>query len=71
MAEQVTLSITVAVAPRVAGGLLALVTKYLVQQARETPDKSRRTVVNKHSGTVHGTLFQIGNVEGNVNYRDR
>jgi hypothetical protein len=69
--EQVKLSIAVTVAPRVAGGLLALVTKYLVQQARETPAEGRRTTVNKHSGTVHGTLFQIGNVEGNVNYRDR
>ena len=75
MPELTTLSIKVEVAPHVAGGLSALVAKLLAGAVREPQrkdrDEGRRTIVNKHSGTVHGTLFQIGNVEGNVNYRDR
>ncbi|MEU3646403.1 hypothetical protein AB0E59_23695 [Lentzea sp. NPDC034063] len=71
MPEQMKLSITVTVAPWSAGGLLGLVTKYLVKPARETQAKGRPTVVNKSSGPVHGTLFQIGNVHGDVHYRDR
>ncbi|MFJ8963177.1 hypothetical protein ACIRG5_27700 [Lentzea sp. NPDC102401] len=71
MPEQMTLSITVTVAPRMAGGLLGLVTKYLAKQAGETRGKDRTTVVNKSSGPVHGTLFQIGSVHGDVHYRDR
>ena len=75
MPEQTTLSIKVEVAPQVAGGLAAFVQKLLADTVRELKrkerDASRATVVNKSSGTVHGTLFQIGNVEGNVNYRDR
>ncbi|WP_330270572.1 type II toxin-antitoxin system CcdA family antitoxin [Lentzea sp. NBC_00516] len=75
MPEQTTLSIKVEVAPQVAGGLSALVEKLLASAVREAKrkdrDGGRGPVVNKHSGTVHGTLFQIGNVEGNVHYRDR
>jgi hypothetical protein len=73
--EQTTLSITVEVAPQVVGGLSALVEKLLASALREAKrkdrDEGRGGVVNKHSGTVHGTLLQIGNVEGNVHYRDR
>ncbi|SFR22678.1 hypothetical protein SAMN04488564_106312 [Lentzea waywayandensis] len=75
MPEQMTLSIKVEVAPQIAAGLSALVQNLLASAVRELKrkdrDESRRSVVNEHRGTVHGTLFQIGNVEGNVNYRDR
>ena len=72
MPEQRTLSIKVEVAPQVAGGLSALVEKLLASALREAKRKDRDAgTVNKHSGTVHGILFQIGNVEEIVNFRDR
>ncbi|MDX8146017.1 hypothetical protein SK854_28175 [Lentzea sp. BCCO 10_0061] len=75
MPEQTTLSIKVEVAPQVVGGLSAVVEKLLASALREAKrkerDESRAPTVNKHSGIVHGTLLQIGNVEGNVHPRDR
>jgi len=63
--ELVTLSITVTIAPQVAGGLAALVGKSLAKAAPEKPKKRERTgdtYVNKSSGVVHGTVIQIGRV---------
>jgi hypothetical protein len=70
------MSINVRVAPEVAGGLETLVRNVLTSAAAQQPPKSGRTgrppIINRSEGTVRGTLFQIGNVEGNVNhYGDR
>ena len=72
MPEQTAISITVTIAPQVAHGLHALVLKAMTEVAARTkPEDTRRTsrtVVNSHKGTVHGTLFQIGNVEGDIHH---
>jgi hypothetical protein len=63
--ELVTLSITVTIAPQVAGGLAALVGKSLAKAVPEKPKKPKRTgdtYVNKSSGVVNGTVIQIGRV---------
>jgi hypothetical protein len=74
--EQPTISIKAGIAPQVAGGLHALVAQTLTKPPADKPAKddrrARRTVVNRSEGTVNGTLFQIGNVEGGVrHYGDR
>jgi hypothetical protein len=74
--EQPTMSIRVRIAPQVAGGLTLLVRQLLTGVAAQKPPKAerkaRRPIVNRAEGTVRGTLFQIGNVEGDVNnYGDR
>ena len=64
MPELVTLSITVTIAPQVAGGLAALVGKTLAKAVPEKPKKRKRTgdtYLNKSSG-VNGTVIQIGRV---------
>jgi hypothetical protein len=70
--EQPTISIKAEIAPQVAGGLYALVERTLAKTPADKPAKAdrraRRTVVNSSEGTVRGTLFQIGNVEGGVHY---
>ncbi|WP_329787429.1 hypothetical protein V1227_21770 [Lentzea sp. DG1S-22] len=76
MPELTTLSIKVSVAPQVERGLHALVREHPASApARpESPDRpsDRGTIVNQSFGDVHGTLFQIGTVHGNVNrYGDR
>lgn len=75
MPEQPTVSIKVVIAPHVAGGLHALVQKCLSSAASEPRPKghgrAHKVITNTSTGPVHGTLFQIGNVEGNVNYGDR
>lgn len=73
--ERTAMSITVTVAPRVAGGLQALVGKHLTNtpadRAPEDHRAARRTIVNSSYGDVHGTLFQIGHVENMNRYGDR
>ncbi|GAB2859005.1 hypothetical protein [Lentzea nigeriaca] len=66
MPEQPTMSIKVTIAPQVAGGLEALVRDVLSRAAKER--KSARPVRNRAQGTVHGTVFQIGNVEGDFHH---
>jgi hypothetical protein len=73
--EQPTMSIKVGIAPPLADGLHALAQKCLTSGTAEPKPQShgtaRKAVTNTSTGAVHGTLFQIGNVEGSVNYRDR
>ena len=70
--EQPTISIKAEIAPQVARGLHALVEQALTKPPAEKPAKddrrARPTVVNSVKGTVRGTLFQIGNVEGGVHH---
>ena len=65
MPQLVTLSITVTIAPQVAGGLAALVGQTLAKAVPEKPKKPKKrtgdTYVNKSSG-VSGTVIQIGRV---------
>ena len=72
MPEQPAITIKAGIAPEVAGGLHSLVEKVLTSAAAEQrvqDDRgARKTIVNRSEGTVRGTLFQIGNVEGDVNY---
>ncbi|MCP2198484.1 hypothetical protein [Lentzea flava] len=72
MPEQPTLSIKVTVAPQVAGGLEALVRDVLARAAAKEkakgPRKARQPITNRAESTVHGTLFQIGNVEGDIHH---
>ena len=68
MPEHVVISIKAGIAPEVAGGLHALVERVLTsvaaqQQAKDAP-AARKKIVNSNTGNVRGTLFQIGNVEG-------
>ncbi|GHH47812.1 hypothetical protein [Lentzea cavernae] len=69
MSELTTLSITVTVAPPSAGGLAAFVVGHLPAAAPKERGEGRRSVVNKMTGDVHGTLFQIGHVN-NMNLPD-
>ncbi|WP_434449509.1 hypothetical protein [Lentzea sp. E54] len=70
MPEQAMMSITVTVAPRLAGGLDALAAKHLSGGPSSERDRPARTIINNTStGDVHGTLFQIGNV-GSINTYD-
>jgi hypothetical protein len=73
--EHPTVSIKAVIAPQIADGLHALAQKCLASGTSEPEPKdhgkARKVITNTSTGTVHGTLFQIGNVEGNVNYRDR
>ena len=76
MPEQSAISIKASIAPEVAGGLHAIVGKVMADTtSRPKPKAGReapRTIVNKHTGPVDGTLFQIGNVQGDVhNHRPR
>ena len=75
MPEHPTMSIKVVIAPQIADGLHALARKCLTSATAEPKPKdhgkARKGITNTSTGTVHGTLLQIGNVEGNVNYRDR
>jgi hypothetical protein len=68
--EHPAISIKAGIAPQVAGGLSALVEKVLADVAAQQRAKgdrgARKSIVNKYEGTVRGTLFQIGNVEGDV-----
>lgn len=72
MPEHPVISIKAGIAPQVAGGLHALVEKVLTGAAAERQVKSdrgaRKTIINRSEGTVRGTLFQIGNVEGDVHH---
>ncbi len=72
MPEQPAISITVTIAPQVAGGVHALVRKTLAEAAAQAPPKDSRkaprTITNSQTGTVRGTLFQIGNVEGDIHH---
>ncbi|MFS8099263.1 hypothetical protein LFM09_19230 [Lentzea alba] len=68
MPEHPTVSIDVSIASQVASGLHALVAKHLsAARAKEAPRRSGDTYVNKVSGTVDGTVIQIGRMHGNVN----
>ncbi|MFI6097827.1 hypothetical protein ACIA8G_19895 [Lentzea sp. NPDC051213] len=65
MPELTTMSITVTVAPAVAGGLYARVQTAMIRA--ETAKRRGRTgdiITNTNSGPVRGTLFQIGKVYG-------
>ena len=65
MPEQPTMSIKVAVAPRIAGGLHALAREHLARDpAAEKPARTGSTVTNTISGTVHGRVYQGGDVHG-------
>jgi hypothetical protein len=70
--EQPTMSIKVTIAPQVAAGLEALVHDVLTRAAAERKAKGSHKaagkVVNKAPSTVRGTLFQIGNVEGDIHH---
>lgn len=69
MSELTTMSITVAVAPPAPGGLSAFVLRHLPSAPPKGRGEGRRSVVNKVTGDVHGTLFQIGHVN-NMNLPD-
>ncbi|WP_176959826.1 hypothetical protein [Lentzea jiangxiensis] len=70
------MSIRVSVTPQVERGLHALVREHLASapvrpEPQDRPGE-RGSIVNQSFGDVHGTLFQIGTVHGNVNrYGDR
>ncbi|KJK50950.1 hypothetical protein UK23_08870 [Lentzea aerocolonigenes] len=71
MPEQPSISITVSIAPHVAHGLHALVQKTLREATpapRPKDDRGSGKNVNKSTGTVNGTLFQIGNVHGGIHH---
>lgn len=63
MSELTAMSIKVAVAPQIAGGLAALVGEHLRDAPAEAAPKGRPTISNKLVGDVHGTVFQIGTVK--------
>ena len=69
VSELTTMSITVAVVPPVLGGLSAFVLRHLPSTPPKSRGEGRRPVVNKMTGDVHGTLFQIGHVN-NMNLPD-
>jgi hypothetical protein len=69
VSELTTMSITVSVAPPVLGGLSAFVVQHLPSVRPKGRGEGRRSVVNTMHGDVHGTLFQIGNVN-NMNLPD-
>jgi hypothetical protein len=61
--EQPTMSIRVTVAPQIAGGLHALARKHLTRAAAaKKPARTGGATTNNISGSVRGTVFQIGNV---------
>jgi hypothetical protein len=66
--EQPAISITVTISPQVASGLHALVQKTFAEAAAQAPPKDSRkarpNIDNSNTGTVRGTLLQIGYVEG-------
>ena len=68
--EQPTLSIKAAIAPQIADGLHAIVQDCLASaSASKKPKAGGRSgdkIRNKVSGTVNGTLIQIGKVHGNL-----
>jgi hypothetical protein len=66
--EQPTLSIKVAVAPQIAGGLHALAQEHLTRAlAAEKPARTEGSVTNTISGNVHGHVYQGGDVHGPLN----
>lgn len=68
MPEHPTISIKVSIAPQVARGLHALVLQTLTSTATGGgPARGGDVITNSLSGTVHGTVFQIGKVHGQVN----
>ncbi len=66
MPEQTTLSIKASVAPRAVGGLHPIVREHLERGAARGAPASGDVITNSLTGTVHGTVFQIGRVHGNV-----
>ncbi|MGW4212897.1 hypothetical protein ACWEIJ_33275 [Lentzea sp. NPDC004789] len=67
MPEQPTMSIKVEVAPRIIGGLHALARKHLTDAAAKKPARTKAVNKNSVSGAVRGTVFQIGQMYGQVN----
>jgi hypothetical protein len=69
--EQPTMSIKVSMAPQIAGGLHSLVQNLLTSASEIKTPKGRGSsdgsINNEISGTVHGTVFQIGRVNGDMN----
>jgi hypothetical protein len=69
--EQPTMSIKVAIAPQIGGGLHSIVQNCLTSASEskkpEGRGRSGDVYRNEVSGTVHGTVFQIGKVHGDVN----
>ena len=72
MPEQLSISITVSIAPHIAHGLHTLVQKTLSEAApspaRNDDRGGRKSFTNTVEGTVHGTVLQIGNVDGGIHH---
>ncbi|HEX7302966.1 hypothetical protein [Lentzea sp.] len=67
MPEQTTLSIKAEVAPDVRSGLHAIAREHLADTPSRPPSGGGDVITNSLTGTVRGTVFQIGKVHGNVN----
>ena len=67
MPELTTMSITVMLAPRVRGGLHALLGARLADLAARHTDDPGGGTVNQVNGNVTGTLIQARDVSGGIN----
>ncbi|MFD9704834.1 hypothetical protein [Lentzea sp. NPDC059081] len=65
--QQTTLSIKVSVAPEAVRGLHAVVREHLENAPARKASRGGDVITNSLTGTVHGTVFQIGKVHGDVN----
>jgi hypothetical protein len=67
-----TMSITVALAPRVRGGLYALLRVHLTSGSAQSPTKNGTSVTNLVTGNVAGDAIQVaGDVHGGINISNK